>query len=141
MSGSACRSGVSDNLVRVEDGLRAVGQPLREVAFYVDDLVQVDNLVQANDFVQVDDLARAEDGFRAAFAVLERAVGGGGRLDDLRMVSDCVLRLRPVNILPLRFVAILCLLCLYSVIPFFCALSVSLSALCLTPRYSVIPLV
>ena len=69
MSGSACRSGVSgnfvrvDDLVEVEDGFRAVGQPLREAAFYVNNLVEV------------------EDGFRAAFAVLERAVDGGGRLD------------------------------------------------------------
>ena len=35
-----------------------------------------------------DSLVQVEDGFRAAFAVLERAVDGGGRLDDLRAVSE-----------------------------------------------------
>ena len=35
-----------------------------------------------------DHLVQVEDGFRAAFAVLERAVDGGGRLEDLRAVSD-----------------------------------------------------
>ena len=76
MSRLTCKSGVSEDLVQVEDLVQG------------DDLGRVENFVQVEDLVQVDDLGRVEDGFQAAFAVLERAVDGGGRLDDLRMVSE-----------------------------------------------------